>query len=673
MYESFFGLREKPFSLLPDPAYLYLSKQHEMAMALLEYSLANKAGFSVLSGPAGIGKTTLLRRLLSQMGDDVAIGLITNTHSSFGELLRWILHAFNLTDGDKTRTEQYKIFTDYLIERYARHQRTLLIIDEAQNLSVGALEELRMLSNINTEQDLRVQVILVGQPPLRAMLRRPELEQFAQRIAMDYHLVSFSLKDTHRYIRHRLVVAGGEKELFTDDACDAVFNRCRGIPRLINLLCDFALVHAYAEQAAVVTGEIIEQVASEREMHGALPVFAGKDQRGRKNSAEKQTSVPAITMPDVMGQEFNRKTINVPPAAEPSMNGFGNPPRRTSAVLRQVNGVTLLPLIDTISQTTLSLVEVDKYRTRPDPSDESLEQKRNILWGTFKQDVTDTPLNVNGVAHLLSDQKDRAETADAQYSRNTKRLDWLAELPSRERVPYPIGQFFPVAAVIGLLLMAGFAWSILRPSSELISGAPSISLQNSPGRAAPVANAKSQVIEQRLNMVGPSKKSGASSPSRKSGNHSVVSTSDHRLDIKVKRMQRERDVALAMSKSAERERQTLLEAANARERALAAEHEAELARERERVNQLALAAEKTRQAARAAEVAALAQQKRSELETRPQAAVSANTTASKPAAVSQPSQSTDGEPVVGENNSEPALFTANPCKGPSARFLSICE
>src|SRR3989344_8729075 len=221
MYESFYGLREKPFSLSPDPAYLYLSKQHEMAMTLLEYSLENKAGFCVLSGPAGIGKTTLLRRQLNQLGDDVSIGLITNTHSSFGELLRWILHAFNLAGGNKTRTEQYKIFTDYLLERYARHQRTLLIIDEAQNLSVGALEELRMLSHINTAQDLLVQVILVGQPPLRAILRRPELEQFAQRVAMDYHLVSFSLKDTHRYIRHRLVVAGGGKENFTDDARDA--------------------------------------------------------------------------------------------------------------------------------------------------------------------------------------------------------------------------------------------------------------------------------------------------------------------------------------------------------------------------------------------------------------------------------------------------------------------
>ncbi|MDO8705931.1 MAG: AAA family ATPase [Sulfuricaulis sp.] len=718
MYQSFYGLREKPFSLLPDPAYLYLSQQHEMAISLLEYSLENKAGFCVLSGQAGMGKTTLLRRLLHRMGDDVSIGLITNTHSSFGELLRWILYAFNLADGNKTRAEQYQIFIDYLIERYARHQRTLLIIDEAQNLSPAALEELRMLSNINSEKNLLLQIILVGQPRLREILRRPELEQFAQRIAVDYHLAALSLEETHGYIRHRIIVAGGESELFTDDACDAVFNLCRGIPRLINLLCDFALVYAYAEQAAVVTGELIGQVASEREIHGALPVFAGKGYRGRKNSTEKKTSVPAIAMPDAMGKELNRKTINVPPAAGPTMEksaqvairGQYSPgnvastitakqtrPSRMAAesktvvmapcssvmttklsvnnanVLRQVNGATLLPLIDAISETALSLVEIDKSRVKPDPPDESLEQKRNILWGTFKQDVSGVPLNVKGVAPLLSDRKDRAEAAVTQLPRDTKRLDWLAELPSRDRVPHPIRRFSPAMAVIGLLLMAGLAWSILRPSSALISRAPNISSQNSPSRAAAVAGAKSKIFEQKLDMAEPSKKSGAPSPSRKSGNHPVVSTRDRQLDITAKRMQRERDAALAMSKSAERERQALLEAANARERAQAAEHEAELAREQERVNQLAFAAEKARQEARAAKVAVLAQQKRSELETPPQSAVSANTAASQPADVSRPSQSADAETAAGENNSEPALFTANPCKGPSARFLSTCE
>ena len=274
MYRSFYGLKEKPFSLLPDPAFLYLSPQHEMAISLLDYSLENQAGFCVVTGKAGTGKTILLRRLLNRIGDDISVGLITNTHHSFGELLRWILHAYNLDDSGGSRARLHQVFIDYLIAQYARNRRTMLIVDEAQNMSVAALEELRMLSNINSEKDLLLQVILVGQPPLRDILRRPELEQFAQRVAVDYHIEPLNAAETRGYIRHRLQVAGGECELFTGDACEAVHVRSNGIPRLINLLCDLALVYGYAAQAAVITGQLVEQVVREREQHGTLPVFA---------------------------------------------------------------------------------------------------------------------------------------------------------------------------------------------------------------------------------------------------------------------------------------------------------------------------------------------------------------------------------------------------------------
>ncbi len=274
MYESFYGLKEKPFSLLPDPAFLYLSKQHEMAVALLRYSLENQTGFSVISGRAGTGKTTLLRRLLRQIGDDASVGLISNTHPSFDELMRWMLHAFDLEGAGLSRAGRHRVFSDYLLAQHAKNRRTMLIIDEAQNMSVDALEELRTLSNINSGGDLLLQVILVGQPPLRDILRRPELKQLAQRIAVDYHLDSLSRDDTRGYIRHRIVIVGGEHELFTEDACDAVYEYCGGNPRLINLLCDLSLVYAYASRGAVVTGELVEQVVMEREQYGALPLFA---------------------------------------------------------------------------------------------------------------------------------------------------------------------------------------------------------------------------------------------------------------------------------------------------------------------------------------------------------------------------------------------------------------
>lgn len=751
MYEKFFAFREKPFSLLPDPAYLYLSKQHEMAMALLEYSLENKAGFCALSGPAGVGKTTLLRRLLNQIGGDVSIGLITNTHDSFDELMRWILHAFDLTSANNSRAAQYQVFVDFLIARYARNQRTILIIDEAQNLSAGALEELRMLSNINTEKDLLVQVILVGQPPLRAILRRPELEQFAQRIAMDYHLVAFGAKDTRRYIRHRLVVAGGEEELFTDDACDAVFNRCRGIPRLINLLCDYALVYAYAEQSAVVTGELIEQVARERETLGALPVLATKSQREQNHAVAKTAPVPARKPNDAARRELNRKPINASPAAAPTMPAIGHPSAQTPAmphrpmtvapgrsaaqaprqdystsvagtslaatdarasrlaagsqlalmascsslspaspspgkvdILRQVNGTSLFPLFDTASEDALSLVEVNQARAKSDPSNELLEKKRSILWGTLKQTAKPVPAIPNDATSVLPPRQPPVDAAPGPQANIAKRLDWLAEMPNRDAARYPIKRFLPEIVIVGLLLVIGVIWGYFRFAPEKLGPAPAAATANQSAKAPAVAPVSAKILSPNLDPLVPPKaarqETRVSSAAGKSADKPiaekpVAGLNNRQMDIKIKRMQRERDAALALSKTAAREREAALAAAKARERTLAAQHEANLARERERANQLAQETKKAKQAAREAETAALlAQQKRFERVTPPQVVAATNTvTAPVAAAAKPPTKSPGTEREAVEESSEPVLFKANPCKGPSARFLSTCN
>ena len=239
MYEHFYGLREKPFSLLPDPEFLYPSHKHRMAMTLLEYGLSNQTSFSVITGGIGTGKTTLIRHLLNQIGRDITVGLITNTHRSFGDLLQWVLMAFNLEYAGKDKIALYQIFIDFLIREYARNRRTILIVDEAQNMSPETLEELRMLSNINTGKDQVLQVFLVGQPGLRDTLRRPDLEQFAQRIAVDYHLEGLNAAETREYIRHRIIIAGGDPDLFEDAACEAIYRHSGGVPRLINLLCVF--------------------------------------------------------------------------------------------------------------------------------------------------------------------------------------------------------------------------------------------------------------------------------------------------------------------------------------------------------------------------------------------------------------------------------------------------
>ena len=274
MYEAYYGFKEKPFSLLPDPGFIFPSKKHRMGRSMLEYGLMNQAGFTVITGEIGSGKTTLIRQLLVQIALDqnITVGLVSNTHRSFGELMQWVLLAFKLDYRNKDKVEMYQVFAEFMRREYDVGHRTVLIIDEAQNLSIEAMEELRMLSNINADKDQFLQLVLIGQPGLKDMLRRPELEQFAQRIAIDFHLQTLELQETCEYIRHRLVVAGGDPNLFEAAACVAVHFYTRGTPRLINVLCDTALVCAFAEQKDRVDADLIHDVVRDKHVGGILPV-----------------------------------------------------------------------------------------------------------------------------------------------------------------------------------------------------------------------------------------------------------------------------------------------------------------------------------------------------------------------------------------------------------------
>jgi len=299
MYEAFYGFREKPFSILPDPSFLYLSRKHRMALDLLEYGMMNQAGFNVITGEIGTGKTTLMRHVLNQLDRDVTVGLISNTHRSFGELLQWILFAFKLEHRGKEKVEMFQDFLDFLIEQYAQRRRTLLIVDEAQNMSADTLEELRMLSNVNADKDQVLQVILVGQAGLRDTLRRPEMEQFAQRIAVDYHLEPLDLQDTHAYIYHRIKVAGGDGvRLFDAAACDAIFDHSRGIPRLINLLCDTALVYGFAEQKPSIDSRKVDDVARDKRKGGIFPSQENKRQPPSTSSPAPEVLHQSMSPPD---------------------------------------------------------------------------------------------------------------------------------------------------------------------------------------------------------------------------------------------------------------------------------------------------------------------------------------------------------------------------------------
>jgi len=270
VYEAFYGLTEKPFSLLPDPAFLYLGRHHSMAFSMLEYGMLNRAGFTVITGDIGCGKTTLIRHLLNQLDDGVNVGLISNTHEQIDELLRWVLMSFGLDYKASMKIELFDVFTKFLIDQFAKGRRTILIVDEAQNLKANALEELRMLSNINADKDLLLQLVLVGQPALRSLLRQPELAQFAQRVLVDFHIKPLSGKETVQYIHHRVKIAGRDRPLFTLGACGLIFKTSGGVPRIINILCDTALVYAFAEALRKVNENIVEKVIADKENFGAL-------------------------------------------------------------------------------------------------------------------------------------------------------------------------------------------------------------------------------------------------------------------------------------------------------------------------------------------------------------------------------------------------------------------
>jgi type II secretory pathway predicted ATPase ExeA len=267
MYEAFYGLREKPFSILPDPALIYWGPNHRMAYAMLEFGVMNSAGFTVITGEIGSGKTTLVRLLLHKLDPKINVGVISNTPHGRKELLQLVMMALNQPFDDKYSNLLFK-FQKYLQTQYAERRRTLLIVDEAQNLQPDALESLRMLSNINADKHQLLQLILVGQPQLKKLLTSPELIQFAQRISADFHLKPLSAEEVVRYIDYRLKAVGARSSLFSNEACAAIAQASSGIPRKINILCDTALVYGFATQSNWITKPIVDLVIADKQNFG---------------------------------------------------------------------------------------------------------------------------------------------------------------------------------------------------------------------------------------------------------------------------------------------------------------------------------------------------------------------------------------------------------------------
>jgi general secretion pathway protein A len=281
MYTSFFGFKNKPFQLTPDPEFLFLSRAHKKALIYLNYGITDNSGFILLTGEIGTGKTTLLRSMIKNIPQDIKLARINNTKVNSEQLISMINEDFGLDIKGFDKTQLLSKLTDFLITQYSQGGRSIIIIDEAQNLSTDLLEEIRMLSNLETDKSKLLQIVLVGQPELNITLSRPELEQLRQRITVCTHISPLTREETDSYIKYRLRVAGNEEAVtFEEGVTDAIYYFSKGIPRLINILCDFSLLTAFTDSRKTIDigliNEVINDLVDERPETKAAAAQAGE-------------------------------------------------------------------------------------------------------------------------------------------------------------------------------------------------------------------------------------------------------------------------------------------------------------------------------------------------------------------------------------------------------------
>jgi putative secretion ATPase (PEP-CTERM system associated) len=331
MYERFYQLRERPFALSPDPDYLYPSRVHQEALDYLRYGVESQAGFIVITGAIGSGKTTLLQTLLRNLDSQTTVGRIVNTMLEPRELLETILIDFGLDPTGRSKPLLLRDLSQYLVDQRLAGRLVLLVIDEAQNLGLGALEELRMLSNLETEKSKLLQIVLVGQPNLRDKLAAPELEQLRQRITVSYHLPPLDADETGHYINHRLRRAAlGAPLEFPRAATDLIHARSRGVPRIINVICDAALVFGYAEEHRVFDDATIAGVLDELATTGVLPAVTAPAKAPESNplavsvTAKAPESNPPAVSVTAKSPESNPPAVSVT-AKTPESNPWVQP------------------------------------------------------------------------------------------------------------------------------------------------------------------------------------------------------------------------------------------------------------------------------------------------------------------------------------------------------------
>jgi general secretion pathway protein A len=287
MYEKFYDLKKKPFDLVPNPEFIYFSRTHKRSHIFLDYGVKERAGFILLTGEVGSGKTTLIRHLMKKSDANIKYARVFNTKVDSTQLISMINDDFGLGTKNKDKIMLIRDLNDFLIERYSKGYYSTLIIDEAQNLSADLLEEIRMLSNLETQDTKLLQIVLSGQPELRKTLLRPDLRQLRQRISISCHIKSMSLEETEQYIYHRLEVAGSKDAVaFEEGVIRIIHNFSRGIPRLINIICDLLMLSAFVEETRKVTLQMTQEIVDELDIENQYWTEENSD--GHENDQKKK-------------------------------------------------------------------------------------------------------------------------------------------------------------------------------------------------------------------------------------------------------------------------------------------------------------------------------------------------------------------------------------------------
>ena len=291
MYTEFFGLSAKPFDLLPNPKFLYLSKGHRKALSYLQYGVQEHAGFTLLTGEVGSGKTTLVRDVINKISSDVTLSMIFNTRVDGHQLVAMINSDFGLDTEGKDKVQLITELNDFLLEECCSNRQPIIIIDEAQNLTAEGLEEIRLLSNLEADNFKMVQIILVGQPELKQIIAQPSLRQLRQRISISCHLNPLNREESEEYILHRLGTVGSRDCVtFLDGTFDAIYRFSGGVPRLINLICDFLLLSAFVEETRQIDMTLVEDAVNELSFEESRLQSAEFDSENDKSRPVQSTS-----------------------------------------------------------------------------------------------------------------------------------------------------------------------------------------------------------------------------------------------------------------------------------------------------------------------------------------------------------------------------------------------